>query len=387
MIWERYMNINQKHIDAQNIIQNDDKMNRLLSEFAHRQEFTLILGAGCSIHCGVPNFDKLKRLILSLILKGGKENELNNIDIELFNQEWESIGSNNFKHSILSNFILKRPPSFYVYYLLADIIKNGYFNTIVTYNIDNYLESALHSVNYDDFIALINGVHENSYIQQMIEDKSMTKILKTHGDHKHKSYALSSREIIEHGRKIEPILEKITKNKLLIVGYSALDFDFLRSINISDNGEEIWFVNPINPLDNLLAIMTIRHSNMNIINLNFEDFFSTLHYSLKNYGLIVGTIEYRTKFFDKDNYRKLTIQNKLGLHAKPAALIVKLVSKFRSEISIKHNTTVINGKSIMGIMMLGIQKDSEIEICANGVDSRYLLDALEDLINNKFYEE
>ena len=81
---------------------------------------------------------------------------------------------------------------------------------------------------------------------------------------------------------------------------------------------------------------------------------------------------------------KITIQNKAGLHARPASMFVQCANNFKSEIYIKKETTRVNAKSIMGVMILAVKKGDEIEIEATGDDERKAIEALKDLINRKF---
>ncbi len=84
--------------------------------------------------------------------------------------------------------------------------------------------------------------------------------------------------------------------------------------------------------------------------------------------------------------RSFTIINKLGLHARAAAKFVTTASAFQSEVIVSRNGRAVNGKSIMGIMMLAAAKDTTIEVSANGEDEQQALDELETLINDFFGE-
>jgi len=84
--------------------------------------------------------------------------------------------------------------------------------------------------------------------------------------------------------------------------------------------------------------------------------------------------------------RTITIINKLGLHARAAAKFVQLASSFSCEINIKHGNREVSGKSIMGVMMLAAGMGTEIEIIANGADEKRALDALENLMLDRFGE-
>ncbi|MCW8921998.1 MAG: HPr family phosphocarrier protein [Gammaproteobacteria bacterium] len=85
--------------------------------------------------------------------------------------------------------------------------------------------------------------------------------------------------------------------------------------------------------------------------------------------------------------RNIKIINKLGMHARAAAKFVKLASTFQCQIEIERNGRRVNGKSIMGVMMLAASKGSDITIFADGDDATEGLDQLEELINNRFDED
>ncbi|MFQ6093639.1 MAG: HPr family phosphocarrier protein [bacterium] len=85
--------------------------------------------------------------------------------------------------------------------------------------------------------------------------------------------------------------------------------------------------------------------------------------------------------------RKVKIINKFGLHARPAALLVKTAAQFVSDISLLKDGLQVNGKSIMGVMMLAAEYGSEMTIRASGPDKEAAVEALEALIRSKFDEE
>jgi phosphocarrier protein len=82
-----------------------------------------------------------------------------------------------------------------------------------------------------------------------------------------------------------------------------------------------------------------------------------------------------------------TIKNRLGLHARAAALLVKTANKFASELTIEKDGLEVNGKSIMGILMLAASKGTKITLKVEGRDSVQALQTLGRLIENKFGEE
>jgi phosphocarrier protein len=84
--------------------------------------------------------------------------------------------------------------------------------------------------------------------------------------------------------------------------------------------------------------------------------------------------------------RTVTIVNKNGVHARPAAEIVKTAGKFASNITIVRDDLEVNGKSIMGVMMLAAECGSQIVLRATGDDADAAIEALEQLVANKFGE-
>ena len=85
--------------------------------------------------------------------------------------------------------------------------------------------------------------------------------------------------------------------------------------------------------------------------------------------------------------KDLTIENRNGLHARPAALFVKTSSRFRSEVWVEKDGERVTGKSIMGLMMLAAGKGSVLRVTAEGDDALSVLTELESLISTRFGEE
>jgi len=83
---------------------------------------------------------------------------------------------------------------------------------------------------------------------------------------------------------------------------------------------------------------------------------------------------------------RLTIINKLGLHARAAAKLVTLANQFSADIRIDKDGRQVDGKSIMSVMMLAASKGTEIGLTADGEDAAQALDAITALINNRFDE-
>ena len=85
--------------------------------------------------------------------------------------------------------------------------------------------------------------------------------------------------------------------------------------------------------------------------------------------------------------KELIVQNSLGLHARPAAMVVSEASKYRSEIHLNKDGVEINAKSIMGVMMLAAEKGSSVVVTASGEDEQLAIAAIEALFASKFNED
>ena len=84
--------------------------------------------------------------------------------------------------------------------------------------------------------------------------------------------------------------------------------------------------------------------------------------------------------------RELLVQNKMGIHARPAAMIVRITNKFKAEVLVEKDEEQVNGKSIMGLMMLAAGRDSKVKFIATGSDAEAMLAEIEALFGRKFDE-
>ncbi|MEE2948154.1 MAG: HPr family phosphocarrier protein [Verrucomicrobiota bacterium] len=85
--------------------------------------------------------------------------------------------------------------------------------------------------------------------------------------------------------------------------------------------------------------------------------------------------------------RELVVRNQLGLHARPASMFVKKAARFESEILVEKDGEEVNGKSIMGLMMLAAGPGTILTVTAEGSDAAEALNELEQLVNQNFEEE
>lgn len=85
--------------------------------------------------------------------------------------------------------------------------------------------------------------------------------------------------------------------------------------------------------------------------------------------------------------REVVILNRYGLHARPAAMFVKTSNRFKSDIWVEKDGEEVNGKSIMGLMMLAAGNGTKLKITATGPDAAEFLREIEDLVAKRFHEE
>ena len=85
--------------------------------------------------------------------------------------------------------------------------------------------------------------------------------------------------------------------------------------------------------------------------------------------------------------KEITIVNRLGMHARPAALFVKIASRFRCEIWVKKESEEVNGKSIMGLMMLAAGQGSTLHVRCEGPDADRAMEEIEALVAARFNED
>ena len=84
--------------------------------------------------------------------------------------------------------------------------------------------------------------------------------------------------------------------------------------------------------------------------------------------------------------KELLVQNKMGIHARPAAMIVRITNKFKADVFVEKDEEQVNGKSIMGLMMLAAGKGSKVKFIVTGDDAAAMIAELDALVTRKFDE-
>ena len=87
-----------------------------------------------------------------------------------------------------------------------------------------------------------------------------------------------------------------------------------------------------------------------------------------------------------EHHATLEIKNRLGLHARAAVLLVQTANRFEAEVQVSKDGQSVNGRSIMGIMMLAAEQGSSIDVTTSGREAAQALDAIRDLVDARFHE-
>lgn len=91
---------------------------------------------------------------------------------------------------------------------------------------------------------------------------------------------------------------------------------------------------------------------------------------------------------DKEIQREVTVRNRLGIHARPASIFVRVAAQFECDIFVEKDNQPVNGKSVMGLMSLAAGQGSKIRIIARGPDAERAVEALANLVErDRFFEE
>ncbi|MFQ6015505.1 MAG: SIR2 family protein [Anaerolineae bacterium] len=208
--------------------------------------YILILGAGASISSGSSSGG----MVIEEVVAAHSAQDTTTMSWEDKVEEFYNILDNRSKderYAILKKHIVGKTPS-PGYRALAELIKAGYFNIILSTNYDTFLEDALSDAGLRarDFKVLINGEDEEEQIvRQLGFAQPRIKIVKLHGDLPARIFAFTPEEIWDFADKIENVLRDYLSKDIIINGHSMRDNDINRCID--REGGSIWHVNPSEP--------------------------------------------------------------------------------------------------------------------------------------------
>jgi hypothetical protein len=259
------------------IVERDevDKIKRLANLMRQRKAageppYVLVLGAGATLSSGCRAMSAVVQAVVG------------DYDLKRFFEIMDNL-SETERYTRLQAFFQEPYPS-PGYRHLAQLVKAGYFDVILSTNFDFLLENAFTEVGLkaEDVEVLVNGRELEDYILKALERRTpRIKLLKLHGDLKARNMAFTPKEIFEFSQKVERVLAKYLNGDVIIIGHEMRDDDINRCIR--KDGGAIWYVHPEEPeVDSFIwRAMQVRPST--VISgepAQFDDFCETLYQEL-----------------------------------------------------------------------------------------------------------
>jgi hypothetical protein len=201
---------------------------------AGQPPYVLVLGAGATLSSGCRAMSAVVQAVVG------------HYDLKQFFEIMDNL-SETERYARLQQFFQEPYPS-PGYRRLAALIKDGYFDVILSTNFDFLLENAFSEVGLkaEDVEVLVNGRESEDYILKALERRTpRIKLLKLHGDLKARNMAFTPKEIFEFGQKVENVLARYLNDDVVIIGHEMRDDDINRCIR--KDGGAIWYVHPEEP--------------------------------------------------------------------------------------------------------------------------------------------
>jgi len=259
-----------------------DLANLIKALRAENKRFVLMLGAGASVSSQVPDTRTMMKSVVDQYATGIDGDVEDRFDRLMS-------GPEDNRRAILKPFLDKTPS--FGYRLLAELIRDGYFDTIITFNFDVLLERSLHDVGVHDFQTIVRGEFNDEQIPVAMDQPGI-KILKLHGSLKGTSAFVFTRDgLIDYPQPIQATVRKLTAGDILVCGYAYNDQCVIRSF--SDDGRGTVVVVNKNPPPMLRDVAKHRDSEQYIYsgeNGYFDQFFERLSASLRPEGQAVRAV-------------------------------------------------------------------------------------------------
>jgi hypothetical protein len=222
--------------------------------------FVLMLGAGASLSSGV----KTTRDILDELVGTFGQSIRGSTLEDRFDSLWQR-SSPDDRLRMLEPYLNKAPSS--GYRDLAELVRLGYFDTVLTFNFDRLLETALNEAGFHDYESLIRGETELAAMERMVRGKpNILKILKLHGSLRSSDYFLFSKEeMLNYPKELEQIISELTGRDIIICGYAFNDMCVMKAFNTDRDAGSIYFVNPAGAVDNIKGFLLARRSKDRVI--------------------------------------------------------------------------------------------------------------------------
>jgi hypothetical protein len=287
------------------------------------RKFVLMLGAGASFDSGVPKTTTIMEELLQQYGPDINEGSLRN----RFDKLWSRSGDND-RDVFLSKYLDLRPSHGYIQ--LAELIRDGYFDLIITFNFDQLLERALREAGANDISVIVRGEYRNnSGMKQALEQiRPRVKVLKMHGGLKGGDNFLFSRaEMHAYPRDVEDLFMQLTASDIIVCGYSFGDQCVLRAF--ADKGGALYYVNPGGAPENLQGLLINRNSLEFVIDREagqFDKFFTELHREIGSSGA-VGSVPKANPFKFLLSYE---VRDK-AIYCGRKALTQQLLARFEND--------------------------------------------------------
>jgi hypothetical protein len=244
-------------------------------------KFVLMLGAGASLSSGVK---PTKQIMQEIVEHYGRDYHDGSIE-ERFGELWRQSTPND-RRLFLNQYLNCRPKEGYG--RLAELIKMGYFDIVVTFNFDRLLETALDEADFKGstgYKSIIRGETDINAIAKLADaGEPRVKILKLHGSLWSSDYFLFSEdEMTNYPPQIASLLREITRHDIIICGYAFEDLCVAKAFDDSPDAGSVYYVNPSAPGTYIRGILIGRKSQKKVIGGDlgkFDDFFSALHGAL-----------------------------------------------------------------------------------------------------------
>ncbi len=236
------------------------------------RQFVLMLGAGASISSDVPDARKM--------MKAAVERYGSHIAGADFEEKFDKLmEAEENRRAILKPYLDKKPSK--GYQRVAELIRDGYFETVITFNFDVLLETALHNVGVHDFSVIVRGEYEEEGIPEAV-DLPGIKIVKLHGSLKGFNKFIFTREdLVVYPEPIRKTVEKLTAKDIIVCGYAYIDQCVISSFSKNGPGNVV-IVNP-NPPQYLCDVAKHRKAAQFVFegtDGRFDDFFAKLSEAL-----------------------------------------------------------------------------------------------------------
>jgi NAD-dependent SIR2 family protein deacetylase len=238
--------------------------------------FIVMLGAGASVDAGVPPMSQLMEQVLEKYDQGGQGS-----DYDRFDRFWGRVDKNT-RDSILKEYLDKHPSKGHE--SLARLVREGYFDTVVTFNYDDLLEQTLDKLGVDYRRCVRGELQDTVFADYMLDSEHGPRVLKIHGSLKGaKTYLATWREMRDYPEKIADAFADVTNRDLIVCGYSFSDVCVTRGFTKKKDGGQIFCANPEGASQDLKKLALNRLANEQTVDGpegRFDEFFPALEEAL-----------------------------------------------------------------------------------------------------------